>query len=291
MMRRHEKELEEQLLAKNKELTEKQGALQALTEEITALKGKIQEQETRIISYQEREGALVSAMTQVEALSRNRMSETEAQVQAMLGGAKRETDALLSAAKEQAAATLAQAREQANAMLTQAEASAKEYKSNTDALNARLVAVSKQAKAQLASLEEWMQRAVLFGDNEEDIEEIKALRHAMLAEETPTPETYENPAELMQSIYSIEGRDLPTQESEAAQAPQTEETPVVEQPTADESAPEQPVSQPSAPAEPAAEQPLWTVDDIVASVIGGEAPKTETDSDAYLKQLIDDILQ
>lgn len=288
MMRRHEKELEEQLSAKSKELTEKENALQALTQEIAALKGKIQEQETRILSYQEREGALVSAMTQVEALSKNRMAETESQVQAMLDDAKKEADAALSTAKERAAAVLSQAKDQAAAMLAQAEASVKEYKCNTDALNARLIAVSKQAKAQLASLEEWMQRSVLFTDNEEDIEELQSLQRAVLAEETAAPETYANPAELMQSIYSIERRDLPAREDEPMTEQPQPETTAAEEPAAEEPAVEEPV-----PEEPETEktQPLWTVDDIVASVIDGEPPKTDTDSDAYLKQLIDDILQ
>lgn len=288
MMRRHEKELEEQLSAKSKELTEKENALQALTQEIAALKGKIQEQETRILSYQEREGALVSAMTQVEALSKNRMAETESQVQAMLDDAKKEADAALSTAKERAAAVLSQAKDQAAAMLAQAEASVKEYKCNTDALNARLIAVSKQAKAQLASLEEWMQRSILFTDNEEDIEELQSLQRAVLAEETAAPETYANPAELMQSIYSIERRDLPAREDEPMTEQPQPETTAAEEPAAEEPAVEEPV-----PEEPETEktQPLWTVDDIVASVIDGEPPKTDTDSDAYLKQLIDDILQ
>ncbi|MDD4075366.1 MAG: hypothetical protein PHC80_04675 [Eubacteriales bacterium] len=288
MMRRHEKELEEQLSAKSKELTEKENALQALTQEIAALKGKIQEKETRILSYQEREGALVSAMTQVEALSKNRMAETESQVQAMLDDAKIEADAALSTAKERAAAVLSQAKDQAAAMLAQAEASVKEYKCNTDALNARLIAVSKQAKAQLASLEEWMQRSVLFTDNEEDIEELQSLQRAVLAEETAAPETYANPAELMQSIYSIERRDLPAREDEPMTEQPQPETTAAEEPAAEEPAVEEPV-----PEEPETEktQPLWTVDDIVASVIDGEPPKTDTDSDAYLKQLIDDILQ
>ncbi len=320
-MRKHEKELEEQLSAKAKELAEKENALRALTLETTMLKTRVQEQDARIASYQEREGALVAAMTQAEALSRNRLAETGTQVQTLLDNARREADALLSDAKAQAestlhgaqqqasdtlaqaqreaADTLAQAKEQAVAMLTQAETSVSEQKSHTEAFNAQLAAAAKQAKAQLASLEAWMQRALVFADHEEQLGELQSMKEAVLAGEVQTPEAYANPAELMQSIYTIEGRELPKEPDEgmkpaadaSAQA-SAEKTPAEEAPVAGAPAEEPPIAQLPAQ-EPETEQAprMWTVDEIVASVIDGETPGPDADSDAYLKQLIDDILQ
>ncbi|MDO5112468.1 MAG: hypothetical protein Q4E65_09195 [Clostridia bacterium] len=319
-MRKHEKELEDQLSAKVKELTDKENALQALTQEMNGLKSQLQQQETRIMAYQEREGALVAAMTQVEALSKNRLAETEAQVQTLLSGARQEADTLLSTTKEQAdnalaqaeqqaAATLAQAKEQALGMLMQAETAAKEHNSNTQMLNAQLATAAKQAREQLASLDAWMRRTLVFTDNAAQLEEIQSMKDALLAPEVETPEAYANPAELMQSIYAIEGRELPGQECEPIQEPAEDEP--AQEPAEEEAAPERaweeqaaeepeaaPLPMPDVPAAEANAAPeaeeaprMWTVDEIVASVIDGELPGAEADSDTYLKQLIDDILQ
>ena len=98
-------------------------------------------------------------------------------------------------------------------------------------------------------------------DAEEAALEGKGLAALIQDPVVDLPEDYENPGELMRSIYKIQGREIPVEEAEKA--------------SAEEDIPD--------------EERLWTVDEIVASQDEGDAEEPVM-ADADLDAIIDDVL-
>ena len=111
---------------------------------------------------------------------------------------------------------------------------------------------------------------------------------ALHAQPVSTPESYENPSELMRSIYAIEQRELP--EKEDGESKQAEE---IKLPEGGEEANDNDAN--AAEQENASQHcddedgHVWTVDEIVDSVLDDE--KEAQSNDGYLEKLIEEILQ
>lgn len=298
MMRRREMELEKQISELKGKLEEKKQEADRLSLELGARDAKLQEKNALIDQLRAREGDVVSAMAQIETLRVQRMQQAEEQARSMQEAAqnildearaeaeaerksaKEEAERIRAAAEAEAKASLEGARAQAENMINQAEAFRQDHVKATRDMNGRLAALAERFGEELESLRKLSgELREKNREPEADGAEIEDMRKALHSEAVETPESYESPAGLMQSIYAIEQRALPEEEgeqdapfcgaqAEAAQAPQAD-----------------------AAAENAAEERVWTVDDVVDSMLEEEAQGTGTDTDRYLEKLIDEILQ
>ncbi len=299
-MRKREKELELQLAEKAEELKAKQKQLDEQRAQMQAMQLELNASSEQIKKLHARESDVVSAMAQIESLRVRKLNEAEehaAQIreeakktldnarieaESILANAKREAENARNAARAEADKSLEEAQTKADNLLAQAEASRQEYMQNTEQLNSRLASVAAECKAQLEAMQSFMERLHVSEEQREGSEEIEDMRKALNAEPVSTPESYDDPAELMKNIYTIEKRDLPTQEqseeSEENQAPQSEapKAPKINAWWAKKPEPEE------------ESERVWTVDEIVDSVMEENDKETE---DGYLEKLIEEILQ
>lgn len=155
---------------------------------------EIQELNAKIAEYQSRNDAVVSALTDAKAAA-NRI----------LGAAEVKRDEIITRANQEKAEIEAQrdglieaAKAEAEAIIAAAETKAKQAEERADFfmnyLRDSADAVRRQAEGYEAFLRDYRDAgvgAVPFGETVE------------------TPDEYKNPAELMHSIYSIQGRDIP----------------------------------------------------------------------------------
>ncbi len=213
---------------------ELQAALEQKEQEIKELSAKIAE-------YQSRNDAVVSALTDAKAAA-NRIlgaaevkrdeiiaqanqqkAEIEAQRDGMIQAAKDEAEAIIKAAEERAR----QAEERANFFMNYLRDSAD--------------AVRRQAEGYEAFLRDY---------------EGAGIGTAPYGETVKTPEEYHNPAELMHSIYSIQGRDIPDTVKDELKQPE----------------------------EQADEERIWTIDQVA------EGEDEKTPEAAFVEQELNDIL-
>ena len=180
---------------------ELQAALEQKEREITELNEKIAE-------YQSRSEAVVHALTDAKAAANRILGAAEVKRDEIIAKANKELadieaqrDGIIQAAKDEAEAIIKAAETKAR----QAEERAEFFKGYIrDSANA----VRRQAEGYEAFLRDY------------DAAGIGVPPHGEAVE---TPEEYRNPAELMHSIYTIQGRDIPETVKEPEKKPQDDE--------------------------------------------------------------------
>ena len=180
---------------------ELQAALEQKEREIKELNEKIAE-------YQSRSEAVVHALTDAKAAANRILGAAEVKRDEIIAKANKELadieaqrDGIIQAAKDEAEAII----KAAEAKARQAEERAEFFKGYIrDSANA----VRRQAEGYEAFLRDY------------DAAGIGVPPHGEAVE---TPDEYRNPAELMHSIYTIQGRDIPETVKEPEKKPQDDE--------------------------------------------------------------------
>lgn len=213
---------------------ELQAALEQKEKEIKELNAKIAE-------YQSRNDAVVSALTDAKAAA-NRI----------LGAAEVKKDEIIARAEKEKADIEAQrdgiiqaARNEADAIIKAAETKAKQAEERAEFfmgyIRETADAVRRQAEGYESFLRDYESAGVGVPPYGEVVE---------------TPEEYRNPAELMHSIYNIQGRDIPDTVKEQDEAQREQED----------------------------EEKVWTIDQV-AEEQGEQSPEA-----AFVEKELNDIL-
>jgi len=239
-----------------KKLLEEQ--LKTSEQELQQCRDKIAGLEAQLEEYRQKEQAIVAALTQAQTTAANLIMEARAQVKniydeadAVRAQADKDAAEARSEAQAQADQIVAQAREAAVHLLDDAKTQAEQIRAAALALEGALTHSAANARK---SAEDFI--ACCEG-------EAEAVKDALarLAEETATytpnpdaevPDHYDSPAQLIHSIYKLQGRGAPAQEDA-----------------------------------PVAEDKLWTVGEVVQ----GDAPQSEELEDQELDAIIDDVLK
>ncbi|MBQ2985507.1 MAG: hypothetical protein IJB30_01095 [Clostridia bacterium] len=220
---------------------ELQAALEQKEREIKELNAKIAE-------YQSRNEAVVSALTDAKAAA-NRI----------LGAAEVKRDEIIARANQEKAEIEAQrdgiieaANAEAEAIIKAAEAKAKQAEERADFFMGYIRDAADAVRRQAEGYESFLRDYEGAG--------VGAVPYAETVE---TPDEYRNPAELMHSIYSIQGRDIPetVKEQEAA------------------------VNE-----EPAEEERIWTIDQVKDDT-GAEMSPEAAFVEKELNDILNDILK
>lgn len=219
-----------------------------LQRELEQKEQQIQELNRRLKEYQDKNDAVVSALTDAKSAANRIIGAAEAKRDDIVAEAMREKadieaqrDGILDEARVRAAAIVADAEKRAKAAEEQARYFWDYIRSTADT-------VRRQAENYAGFLENYEHIGV--GGQAE-------------AEKADTPEEYRNPAELIKSIYNIEGRELPDE-----------------------------VTKPDAHSEPEEER-VWTVDEVVSEEgqEDADAGKAEGGLDSELNDILNDILK
>ena len=219
-----------------------------LQRELEQKEQQIQELNRRIKEYQDKNDAVVSALTDAKSAANRIIGAAEAKRDDIIAAAMREKadmeaqrDGILDEARAQAAAIVADAEKRAKAAEEQARYFQDYIRNTADT-------VRRQAENYAGFLENY--------------EHIGAGQQPE-TEKIDTPDEYRNPAELIKSIYNIEGRELPDE-----------------------------VTKPDAGQEPE-EEKVWTVDEVVSEEKhdDDDADKADDGLDSELNDILNDILK
>lgn len=219
-----------------------------LQRELEQKEQQIQELNRRIKEYQDKNDAVVSALTDAKSAANRIIGAAEAKRDDIIAAAMREKadmeaqrDGILDEARAQAAAIVADAEKRAKAAEEQARYFQDYIRNTADT-------VRRQAENYAGFLENYEHIGV--GQQPE-------------TEKIDTPDEYRNPAELIKSIYNIEGRELPDE-----------------------------VTKPDAGQEPE-EEKVWTVDEVVSEEKhdDDDADKADGGLDSELNDILNDILK
>ncbi len=219
-----------------------------LQRELEQKEQQIQELNRRIKEYQDKNDAVVSALTDAKSAANRIIGAAEAKRDDIIAAAMREKadmeaqrDGILDEARAQAAAIVADAEKRAKA----AEEQARYFR---DYIRDTADTVRRQAENYAGFLENY---------------EHIGIGQQLEAEKADTPDEYRNPAELIKSIYNIEGRELPDE-----------------------------MARPDAMQEPE-EEKVWTVDEVVKEEKHDDdgADKAECGLDSDLNDILNDILK
>ena len=238
------------------ELAQKEQAIARLSRQVEELNAQLRESGEKLSAHQARELAVVNALTEAEGLAKTKIEGAEkwadeivAQAVSEKSRIQQEGEAITMEAKQQAESIIAGARGQAQEILGEAESSLAAFRASAENFNRMLEDASASAQAQASAFEGAI-RQLKIPDAE-----VATLESALerLPEADALPEAYESPAELMHSIYAIEGREMPESVEGAEQ-----------------------------------EAHVWTIDEIKDEV---EKSELEFSVDDELSKLIEDVLK
>lgn len=159
-------------------------------------------------------------------------------------------------ANERAALIIENAQAEARRRMDDAERAVSEYRNNIDRLNGYLTQAAEAAKTFAAQFGDFIAGINPETDVDYALETLPKYHEGM--DQGRLPKDYKDPAELMQSIYAIQGRDIPVEDKES-RAEDVEE-----------------------------DDRVWTVDEI--KVDENEKDPLIFETDEELDALIDDIL-
>ncbi|MBQ7091204.1 MAG: hypothetical protein IJN83_00945 [Clostridia bacterium] len=213
---------------------ELQAALEQKEREIKELNAKIAE-------YQSRNDAVVSALTEAKAAA-NRI----------LGAAEVKRDEIITRANQEKAEIEAQrdgiiqsARDEADAIIQAAEAKAKQAEERAEFFMGYIRDAADAVRRQAEGYESFLRDYDAAG-----------IGVPPCGVEVETPDEYRNPAELMHSIYTIQGRDIPEAVKEQEETEQAQDE----------------------------EERIWTIDQV-AEEQGEQSPEA-----AFVEKELNDIL-
>lgn len=274
---------------KVKELTEQ---LNTKQEEIRLLNDRIAILESQVSEFSAREGAV--ALTLVEARKtadqmRREASEAArselAAAEKTVADASGKAGAIEAEARKRADLILAEADAEAQRRMDDADAAAADYKASLGALNARLANAADMAKRQSDQF-----AALVLNMKDEVTEDAEA--ECGIGEKTGVtanvPDSYEDPASLMKSIYAIQQRSMPHGE-QVIPEPTAGERPDDEVFTVDDILP---AGTPEDAAAADADDEVFTVESVVSSTGSADDAKAFAgdEIDKELDRLIQDVL-
>ncbi len=276
----------------SKKIRELQEALDRREQELIEKGLKIEELSAKNLDYQRRESEIVEVLTEAQATAKRILTEAEAKRDGMITEAEervaeheRSMKTKQLEAQKQADGIVDDAKQEAKRLLAQADASLAEYKSSADKLKAEMAEAALQAQKQAERFKDFLGGVQLVStDGAEYKNEYTGIADAVEANKAGLPESYDDPSQLMRSIYAIQGRELP----DAAQNPAAEK---------DEN--EKPKEEISQTAEnqtdgfesEAPDGHVWTVDEVI-NAKGDTAQPAADDlgADIDLDELIDGMI-
>lgn len=195
-------ELEEQLEARTLELELSNAELERYKAEISELKKRTDELSDQIKEFRNKEQAISWALTEAKAAEKRIISEAQSRIAAMEEEARAKAKSILEDAEAAAARTV-----------KKAEASVLEYENNIKRLNSELAKAASDAREQAEKFADLILQIKPAVDSE-IIEEMKGYGAFSGEANVELPDDYRSPAELMQNIYKIQGRELSVQQAE-----------------------------------------------------------------------------
>ena len=250
------------------------GKKKELEAAIEELKAKLSEQEAlnarleqTIEEYKRKEGAIANALTRAQSDAGKVIDEAHAESARIINKANEdkaaahaEAESIIAAAQEDADKIKQQAEEYSRQSALKAEAFMQNYRESASKLNKALQRAAETAAAQAEHFRACIKDSNLDNEIEMAGEYIPEGEAGVSADELP--ESYENPAELMRSIYKIENRQaMPAEEAEEPEVKAEEEAKEEHIEHADRG-PTAMLKEEAADIE-AEEQPMMTVNEIV----------------------------
>ncbi len=280
------KELQETLAQKEGLLAQREAEIGVLTKRVEELTGREKQMQAELAAYRERGNAIVNALTDAQQAASRIREEAERQKAQIIASAYADRDA----ARKEADTVLQNAREQAAQIVARSEEEAARRRSQADAYVAEL-------EGKGGCLREYLRKTAEEAHKQADI--FAAIMGDMAGVQAENlPEEYDSPAALMQSIYSIQGRSLPREETgkEPEPAPMLDLDALIAK-TVEEAAEEEAPQAAEAAGEPEAaqedEDQVVTVDSVLTGSASGE--KTEDNPSVGapdgLDAILDDILK
>lgn len=283
------------------------GKKKELEAAIEELKAKLSEQEAlnarleqTIEEYKRKEGAIANALTRAQSDAGKVIDEAHAESARIINKANEdkaaahaEAESIIAAAQEEADKIKQQAEEYSRQSALKAEAFMQNYRESASKLNKALQRAAETAAAQAEHFRACIKDSNLDNEIEMAGEYIPEGEAGVSADELP--ESYENPAELMRSIYKIENRQAtPAEEAEEPEVKAEEEAKEEHIEHADRG-PTAMLKEEAADIE-AEEQPMMTVNEIVGMRSAETSEEREARAsgdriDDALNAIIDDVLQ
>lgn len=283
------------------------GKKKELEAAIEELKAKLSEQEAlnarleqAIEEYKRKEGAIANALTRAQSDAGKVIDEANAEGARIINKANEdkaaahaEAESIIAAAQEDADKIKQQAEEYSRQSALKAEAFMQNYRESASKLNKALQRAAETAAAQAEHFRACIKDSNLDNEIEMAGEYIPEGEAGVSADELP--ESYENPAELMRSIYKIENRQaMPAEEAEEPEVKAEEEAKEEHIEHADRG-PTAMLKEEAADIE-AEEQPMMTVNEIVGMRSAETSEEREARAsgdriDDALNAIIDDVLQ
>lgn len=283
------------------------GKKKELEAAIEELKAKLSEQEAlnarleqTIEEYKRKEGAIANALTRAQSDAGKVIDEANAEGARIINKANEdkaaahaEAESIIAAAQEEADKIKQQAEEYSRQSALKAEAFMQNYRESASKLNKALQRAAETAAAQAEHFRACIKDSNLDNEIEMAGEYIPEGDAGINADELP--ESYENPAELMRSIYKIENRQTtPAEEAEEPEVKAEEEAKEEHIEHADRG-PTAMLKEEAADIE-AEEQPMMTVNEIVGMRSAETSEEREARAagdriDDALNAIIDDVLQ
>lgn len=217
MFGRKAKELEEQLAQSEQEVA-------ILAKKVETLSAALEE-------FKAKESAISGALTNAQRAADKVVADAEKERGFILDDAeeerrtaKKEAEEIIADANREADAIIVKAKEKARALAMQAEAFMTEYHANAARLNESLQAAATAAAVQAEQFRSFASGTRLQGESElaGEYADVSAL---LEEKELNLPDDYETPSTLMKSIYAIENRELPEQETAPEATASAEEEP------------------------------------------------------------------
>lgn len=283
------------------------GKKKELEAAIEELKAKLSEQEAlnarleqAIEEYKRKEGAIANALTRAQSDAGKVIDEANAEGARIINKANEdkaaahaEAESIIAAAQEEADKIKQQAEEYSRQSALKAEAFMQNYRESASKLNKALQRAAETAAAQAEHFRACIKDSNLDNEIEMAGEYIPEGEAGVSADELP--ESYENPAELMRSIYKIENRQaMPAEEAEEPEVKAEEEAKEEHIEHADRG-PTAMLKEEAADIE-VEEQPMMTVNEIVGMRSAETSEEREARAsgdriDDALNAIIDDVLQ
>lgn len=283
------------------------GKKKELEAAIEELKAKLSEQEAlnarleqAIEEYKRKEGAIANALTRAQSDAGKVIDEANAEGARIINKANEdkaaahaEAESIIAAAQEEADKIKQQAEEYSRQSALKAEAFMQNYRESASKLNKALQHAAETAAAQAEHFRACIKDSNLDNEIEMAGEYIPEGDAGINADELP--ESYENPAELMRSIYKIENRQaMPAEEAEEPEVKAEEEAKEEHIEHADRG-PTAMLKEEAANIE-VEEQPMMTVNEIVGMRSAETSEEREARAagdriDDALNAIIDDVLQ
>jgi len=230
--------------------------------EVDFLNRQISELNALLDEYRGKEHAIAMALTEAQTTAARLVRDVRVQVKEIYDEADRlkvvaedEAASITEAAAEKAAKIVEDAEAEARRRIAEAADKASECERASASFRQELERAAEEARVQAERFQMYLSGRV--PEAEESAIEGRGLSALIQDPPADLPEEYENPGDLMRSIYKLQNREIPVEDA-------AEELPEFD------------------------EERVWTVDEIVAEQ--QEASEEPVLADADLDSIIDDVL-